>query len=114
MKAKILSNQSNSVIAPVPGRHYPGIIIQGDTVSNLFDHLREIYSFMGQFPDEQTEHIKYTILSVLENLENHLRHYECTLEQQEIKLPYHLSIEERSIYNSLDSLELIEDSDREQ
>lgn len=44
-------------------------------------------------------------LDVLENLQNHLIHYEKTLEKHKIELPYYTSIEERCVHESLETTE---------
>ncbi|MDJ1185047.1 DUF6959 family protein [Roseofilum casamattae] len=106
MQVEILSNQSNSVIAATPGRHFPGILLQGDTISNVFDDLKRVYDFISQQSGEEVEDAKYNILSILELLEDNLRHYEYALTKHDRELPYHPSIEQRSIEKILDSLEL--------
>jgi hypothetical protein len=39
LTAEILSHASNSGIVQMPGRKFPGIVIQGDSLSNLFEQV---------------------------------------------------------------------------
>jgi hypothetical protein len=38
--AQVLSHVPNNVIVQLSGRRFPGIVIQGDTLSNMFDGAR--------------------------------------------------------------------------
>lgn len=90
--AQILSHIPNSGIVQLPGRRFPGIVMQGDTLSNLFDSTRFL---LGEFKRLGDEERYYETLSFAEELQGQLLHYERTLERQGIQLPYTVSIKER-------------------
>jgi hypothetical protein len=90
----VFSNFPNCVIVQVPGRNFPGIILQGDSLSTLFDGTKEIYCRAKQLPDEE---IQYEALMIAEILQEYLAHYEETLKNHGLELPYSISITERKI-----------------
>ena len=83
--AKIISDLTNSSIVNLPGRKYPGLVIQGDSLSNIHSGLMTILE------DTETKVEKETFLNILEQaevIENHLLNYEKTLKDHSIDLPY--------------------------
>ncbi len=62
--AKILSHDSNSGIVQMPGRKFPGIVIQGDSLFNLFEQVRYCLELAKQHQDRQ---------ATCQSMESHLR-----------------------------------------
>jgi hypothetical protein len=98
--AQILSHLSNSGIVQLPGRRYPGIVMQGDTLSNLFDTARFL---LGEFKRIRDEERYYETLMFIEQLQVQLVHYEETLQAQGVQLPYTVSVRERRVTDDFDA-----------
>ena|ERR1700722_15824183 len=92
--AEILSHISNSGIVQLPGRRFPGIVIQGDTLSGMFDGARYL---LNEFKRSHDEERFYETLMFAQQLQGQLLHYETTLEKHGISLPYSVSIRQRLV-----------------
>lgn len=44
---------SNNAVITMPGRKYPGVVIQGDTLRNLLDMSEAVASCAKKFGDDQ-------------------------------------------------------------
>ncbi len=78
-KLEIFSETSNYGIVKMPGRHFPGCVIQGDSLHILVGMARNIAKKLPK--DENAQEL-------LAMLESRLDHYADTLKQHEIRLPY--------------------------
>ena len=92
--AQILSHIPNSGIVQLPGRRFPGIVMQGDTLWSIFDHARFL---LGEFRRLRDEERYYEILMFAEQLQAQLLHYEETLESHGMELPYEGSVRQRLV-----------------
>ena len=92
--ARILSHVPNSGIVQMPGRRFPGIVMQGDTLSNVFDAVVFALEDAKVRRDEDTY---YELLMFAETLQGQLQHYEQTLSGLGMPLPYARSINERVV-----------------
>ncbi len=92
--AKILSHVPNSGVVQLPGRRFPGIVIQGDTLSNLFESARFLLSEFKRLRDEERY---YETLTFVEQLQDQLLHYEDTLRDKGMDLPYPVSVRGRLV-----------------
>ena len=99
-QAQILSHIPNSGIVQLPGRRFPGVVIQGDTLSNLFDGARYL---LAQFRELRDEERYYEVLMLAEQLQAQLQHYEQTLAQSGTQLPYSISISQRLVTDDFDA-----------
>ncbi|MEK7413938.1 MAG: hypothetical protein AAB263_11545 [Planctomycetota bacterium] len=97
--ALILSHIPNSGIVQLPGRRFPGIVMQGDTLSNIFDSAR---SLLAEFKRLRDEERYYETLMFTEQLQAQLVHYEETLQARCMQLPYTVSIRERKVTDDFD------------
>ena len=97
--AQILSHIPNSGIVQLPGRQFPGIVMQGDTLSNVFDSARFLLAEFRRLRDEERY---YEILMFTEQLQAQLLHYEETLERQGMQLPYTVSVRQRLVSDDYD------------
>jgi hypothetical protein len=93
-RAEILSHIPNSGIVQMPGRKFPGIVMQGDTLSNLFDGVRFL---LREFKARRDEERYFETLIIAEQLQGQLIHYEKTLNTRAIGLPYVVSIHNRLV-----------------
>lgn len=80
--AKLLSEPTNGAVVHLPGRAFPGVVIQGDTLDSLIAELREV-SIEGS----ETERVRL-LADVIERLEGLQFRYEAVLEREGMTLPY--------------------------
>ena len=83
--AAILSAASNQAIVQVPGRRFPGSVIQGDSLSHLYTVACEIEDRVQAATDEE---LRDLAVELRELLEERLRHYDEILERSGIARPY--------------------------
>ena len=89
MEAKIYDYVSNSCIVQIPGRAFPAVVLQGDSVSTML--LTAIY-FMRKATENEDEDMYYEALEMAERLQGHLVQYEKVLEKEGFDKPYSLDI----------------------
>jgi hypothetical protein len=81
----VYSAVSNLAVIEVPGRRFPGSVIQGDSLI----HLCTLASSIHQRAVQATDQNLIDETAELEDLlQKRLRHYEETLRQHGIDLPY--------------------------
>lgn len=85
MELEVYSQATNRAVVKMPGRHFPGLLIQGDSLSSLL-HIAESIC-------EKSERTADTDLinesrELKNNLQQLLSHYEATLSKHNIPLPY--------------------------
>ena len=78
----VLSSASNAAVVRAPGRRYPGVVVQGDTLANLAGLAAEAAS--------ECESESGSELSGL--LDGLLRHYERVMAENGLELPYHRAV----------------------
>jgi hypothetical protein len=98
--AKILSHVPNSGIVHLPGRKYPAVAIQGDTLYRFFRVARELLSEAKRLRHEE---MYYNALDIAEDLQRQLLHYEETLEKHGYNLPYLKSIRDDLVKDEWES-----------
>ncbi|MBO6563450.1 MAG: hypothetical protein JJ956_01800 [Pseudomonadales bacterium] len=82
---ELFSSATNAVVARYPGRNYPGVLIQGDTLRGLLSELQELQEELEAGDLEAVQ----GIADVLEErFIEFLAHYENVLEENELELPY--------------------------
>jgi uncharacterized protein DUF6959 len=67
------SIQINSSVVRVPGRRFPGVVMQGDSLSILFDLAMEVVDMSSKTDDVE---LRETAQRLARNLLAHLKHYE--------------------------------------
>jgi hypothetical protein len=80
---EIYSDASNAAVMRHPGRQFPGVLIQGDTLSILVKQIESIRSLND--PQEAAEELA----DVYEHLNELLQHYKSVLKSHAIRLPFH-------------------------
>lgn len=83
--AEILTDAGNWSIVQLPGRRYPGVVVQGDSLSILVAGLRATRDAL-QAGDVTTT--RDEVLVALERLEQVKANYERVLGERSIPLPY--------------------------
>jgi hypothetical protein len=86
---EIYSDATNAAIMRHPGRKFPGLLVQGDTLSNLSHRASEVYERLGQTVDEES---RWALFVLCDDLRSFLSHYKNTLEGHGINLPFHNGI----------------------
>lgn len=81
-EAKLLSPPTNYAVVQLPGRAFPGVVFQGDSLSSIIGDLREAAS--APDPDDRD----FALNDVIERLEGIQKHYEAVLDGEGISLPY--------------------------
>jgi type VI protein secretion system component VasF len=82
---ELLSATSNAVVARHLGRHFPGILIQGDSLRIFLDEIDEL---IEEANAQDFETVKGVANTIRERLVDLLTHYETVLEKEGYELPY--------------------------
>jgi type VI protein secretion system component VasF len=82
---KILGKAVNGWIVQTPGRQYPGMVIQGDSLKTLYNIAQEL---CWSTENLEQEEVKDLASELEELLRSRLLMYETTLKEQGIELPY--------------------------
>jgi len=81
----IFAEDSNLGVVRMPGRNFPGSVVQGDSLAILCSLARSICARAATCGDEE---LKGDAAELLELLEGRQKHYEHVLAQHHIELPY--------------------------
>lgn len=88
MESKLLdvfSELNNRGVVRMPGRRFPGSVIQGDTLSILFQHAEVI---LRESKDCGNPALAEASEELYDALRGHLAHYENVLNEHGMELPY--------------------------
>jgi len=78
------SDATNAAVMRHPDRRFPGVLMQGDTLDQLFRDLNRVQTDAQLVNSEVAE----DIAEIREHLQSFLDHYEATLSAHGIALPY--------------------------
>lgn len=81
-EAKLLTAPTNYAVVQLPGRNFPGVVIQGDSLNNLVQLLSDTQN--ADEPEERTG----CIAEAREILAGALKGYENVLTELNLALPY--------------------------
>ena len=84
---EIYSDASNAAVMRYPGRRFAGVLVQGDTLSNLVAQAATV----AERADGLDEDARDELDGLLEKLRDLLGHYEETLLRHGLDLPYNRS-----------------------
>ena len=84
--AKILLTGSNGAVVHLPGRHFPGVVIQGDTLASIMRSVMDIREQVARVGGQDETVGELDI--ILEQLYARVALYETALEQHGFDLPY--------------------------
>ena len=79
----VLSRETNAWVVQLPGRQFPGIVLQGDTLKNLHGLAEEAREAIG--PASDAWHAADDLVKVLGTL---VGVYERTVSENGMDLPY--------------------------
>lgn len=82
-EVEIFSDATNAVVMRHPGRHFPGVLVQGDTLSNLCKAADEACA--GLSPSTEAFAAANDLRSHLWDL---LNHYKIVLDTHGLPLPF--------------------------
>jgi hypothetical protein len=100
LSAPILAEVPNSGIVQLPGRRFPGVVVQGDSLSSMFD---ELASALGHAKHRRDGEAYYATFAVTSQLQDLLAAYENTLGAIGTSLPYPVSIKTRQVHDDFAS-----------
>ncbi len=83
ISVEVLSQASNRPVIQYPGRKFPGILIQGDTVMNLSVAAQALKEL-----DVGSEEYRHELDGLAEQLASLKHHYEEVLRANNMALPY--------------------------
>jgi hypothetical protein len=86
---ELLSDATNQAVLRIPGRKFPGILLQGDSVASLYDMAKEIGELWKSGDKNDIPVLAQQLEAVLGEK---LKHYEAVLRENKIELPYSPSI----------------------
>lgn len=81
----VFSQESNYGIVRMPGRSFPGCVIQGDSLAILLRTVMRVLDRVSRVGDEE---LVDDVGDVVESLRDRLQHYESVLSEHSIQLPY--------------------------
>ena len=82
---KLYDHVSNSGIVHLPGRRFPAVAIQGDSLSTF---LATAQYFMSKAKEHNDEEMYFEALELAERIQTHLIQYENILEREGFDRPY--------------------------
>jgi hypothetical protein len=83
--AQLLSKPTNYAVVQLPGRKFPGVVVQGDSLHSLVQRLTEIQAIAAKHSDEE---LNAGLGELLEVLTRASRNYEAICNERGISLPY--------------------------
>lgn len=94
---EILSSTPNATVVRIPGRRFPGVVIQGDSLRNLYGLVKQARTTHTASGRQETSAggDAGDLLSEAETiLRGYLLAYESALKSHQIRLPYSKAISE--------------------
>jgi hypothetical protein len=83
--AKILETGANGAVVQLPERKYPGIVVQGDSLSILVSDVEELRESIAKKDEAE---VAASLGSIERHLKERLEFYESVLAKHGIPLPY--------------------------
>ena len=85
IELEVFSQASNFAIVRMPGRKFPGAVIQGDSLYILTSLARAIYQRVKESPDTELADAANELQKLLST---RLSHYGSVLKDHNLELPY--------------------------
>lgn len=82
---EVFSEASNYGVVRMPGRQYPGCVVQGDSLSILLSYAESIRSRLAGTHDQELIDVADELVELLAG---RLDHYEAVLTRHGMSLPY--------------------------
>ena len=81
---EVLSSSPGALVLRHPGRRYPGVLVQGDSLKELARQARSVMDMVLTDPHEAIDEAEY----LTAKLEHLVAEYEQALSAHQINLPY--------------------------
>jgi len=85
VEVTVLSNTVNSPVIQFPGRRFPGVLIQGDSLRSMTNLVNVIGECLRIGDIEEARSVAVELDDVLGS---HIKHYEAVLDAHGLTLPY--------------------------
>ncbi len=85
LEIQVLSETVNCPVVSMPGRRFPGVVIQGDSLKILFDLVDEIENLSCS---NEVDELRETIGSLKRKLGGYIEEYEVVMKAHGKQLPY--------------------------
>ena len=82
---EIYSDASNAAVVRHPGRNFPGVLVQGDTLQGIVHSLECVHAEASNLSEEAADELG----DVLERLSELLMHYKVVLREHNVSLPFY-------------------------
>lgn len=82
---EVLGKDPNAWVVQVPGRAYPGLVIQGDSLKNLHSLTGALREHLARSDHDEADEIAGEVRDILAS---YLAAYEKALREHELELPY--------------------------
>jgi predicted RNase H-like HicB family nuclease len=84
-EVKLLSRPVNFAVVQLPGRKFPGVVVQGDTLRSLVKRVDELMQLLGS---GEVDELSAGLRDIKEQLTEAMTHYEVVCADRGIGLPY--------------------------
>jgi hypothetical protein len=90
MNVELLSPPANFAVVQLPGRNFPGVVFQGDTLFSLVNELNVMLCLLEKchLDDRKLEDLTIGIKDIRDQLGDVLAHYETVCINRKITPPY--------------------------
>ncbi|MCP3163629.1 DUF6959 family protein [Myxococcus qinghaiensis] len=85
VEAELLTQPGNNAVLRLPGRRFPGVVIQGDTLHSLVSTASEALAALEQ---GNTSNAQELLRDAVEQLRDAQARYEAALGEHGLALPY--------------------------
>jgi hypothetical protein len=83
--AELLSRAINYAVVQLPGRRFPGVVVQGDSLHSLIGQIEELQRLSEPYRDEE---LILGLAEIHDVLNSARVHYERICRERGIALPY--------------------------
>lgn len=91
---EVLSDACNAWVVQTPGRKFPGMILQGDSLSTLYRLTRQVHDLLAKNDIVDAQDV---VLQLEDQIADYLVVYEKTMKSFDRELPYPGSIEQERL-----------------
>lgn len=85
IQIEIVSEAVNCPVVQMPGRKYPGVVLQGDSLKILLDSAEEVQQLSGSVRNTD---LSAAVASLREKLVGYIASYEEAMKEAGRELPY--------------------------
>ncbi len=101
---EVISDAGNTAVVRMPGRRFPGLVIQGDSLFNFYTELREVEAALTASNGEDSE-LAGLVCAIADSIHERLWWYEHDLNQAGYEeLPYGQSVGKPGEFESGDKV----------